>query len=530
MATVAALARLTEMAMGLPRYLARPLTVDEAREELRRRMATREERFLLSARLLIFASPESPYARLLAWAGIGEGDLRTLVLGEGLDDALRRLRDVGVRVTMEQLKGIAPIVRNGLTIEPSEADFDAPVHGGLLSSSSGTRSTATRVAWDWPLIAEHASNELMLHFMHGFLHRPLALWLPAPPGLAGMHFALLRCKARHPITRWYSHVSPGEAGSKVLGRRGLALGTAYIRACSALFGAPIPKPQVVHASEPEVIARWMGASCAAGSPPILRSYVSSALRVIRAARELGLDLTGSVALTGGEPLTEARRQFFTAAGVLAVPRYSASEAGLIGAACPNAATADDMHVYVDRLAVIGEAESEDAADTATGLLFTSLSSHAGKVLLNADIGDEGILDERRCECELGQLGMGTRVREVRSNQKLTAGGMAIPLASLESIVTAEIVRRGGAPTDVQICQVEEAGGESIVEIIVSPRVEVDERQFLDAVAAGLGAGPAGGELAALLWSDGNLLRVVRAEPTITRGHKQPLTIRRADGA
>ena len=254
---MATLSSLASMAVGVPRFMARPLTERQALDELRRRMASREERFLASASTLIFANPHSPYARLLEWAGMQEGDLARLVRSEGLEGALRTLRDAGVFVSMQQIKGLSPIERNGLLIETAAAAFDSPASHGLRSSSSGTRSAATSVSWDWPLIEEHASNERVLHAMHRFDDFPLALWLPVPPGLAGMHSALLQVKGRRRIERWFTPVAPGEAGSKVLGKRSLEAGASYIRAWSRIFGCPIPSPQTVRAAGAATVARWM---------------------------------------------------------------------------------------------------------------------------------------------------------------------------------------------------------------------------------------------------------------------------------
>ena len=64
------------------------------------------------------------------------------------------------------------------------------------------------------------------------------------------------------------------------------------------------------------------------------------------------------------------------------------------------------------------------------MLFTSLSPHAGKVLLNADLGDAGVLERRTCSCALGQLGLDLLVRHVRSTAKL-AGAPASPAAGIE---------------------------------------------------------------------------------------------------
>jgi len=53
----------------LPGYLRRPITLDEARETLRRRLERRAADFLDLARRAIFGNPGSPYRALLQHAG-----------------------------------------------------------------------------------------------------------------------------------------------------------------------------------------------------------------------------------------------------------------------------------------------------------------------------------------------------------------------------------------------------------------------------------------------------------------------------
>ena len=80
-------------------------------------MAEREERFVTLARRLVYECPSSPYRRLLLWAGCGPGDLEAGVRQDGLEPTLQRLRDAGVRLSLEEFRSRIPILRPGLTIE-----------------------------------------------------------------------------------------------------------------------------------------------------------------------------------------------------------------------------------------------------------------------------------------------------------------------------------------------------------------------------------------------------------------------------
>jgi hypothetical protein len=76
---------------SLPGFLRRPLSVEEARATLRRRLERREADFLDLARRAVYACPWSPYRQLLALAGCEYGDLKSAVEREGLEGALRIL-------------------------------------------------------------------------------------------------------------------------------------------------------------------------------------------------------------------------------------------------------------------------------------------------------------------------------------------------------------------------------------------------------------------------------------------------------
>jgi phenylacetate-coenzyme A ligase PaaK-like adenylate-forming protein len=183
---------------------------------------------------------------------------------------------------------------------------------------------------------------------------------------------------------------------------------------------------------------------------VVRTFTSSAVRIVQAAIEKGIDITGGIIFTGGEPLTEGRLRFINSAGLNAFPYYAATETGFIAASCGNRIYPDDMHVYTDRYAVIQRhrktAIGEHSVNT---YLLTSLSSNTGKVLLNTEIGDFGRLNIERCSCLLGNLGMDVHISEVRSYDKLTGEGMTLLGSELDKIVGEMIEKAGGSPDDYQ---------------------------------------------------------------------------------
>ena len=66
-------------ALGFPAYLRFRVSLDEARAEIRSRLARREENFLAWVGKAIFGCPKSPYRALFAHAGCEPGDLAARV-------------------------------------------------------------------------------------------------------------------------------------------------------------------------------------------------------------------------------------------------------------------------------------------------------------------------------------------------------------------------------------------------------------------------------------------------------------------
>jgi len=492
--------QLAHLAAGFRRFVRTPLDRDQAVAVIRRQMAERESCFLRNARRLIYDIPSSPFRQLLRWAGCEWGDLEASVKTRGLEKTLEQLREAGVGLTLDEFKARVPICRRGLTLEPGARDFDNPFLGGhrLEGITSGSRGPSTRVAYDWEFIAEESAHELLLYDMHGVLDWPTALWFPVPPGIAGLHNLLMNLKLGRVPAKWFSQTSPDSMSWEA-------------RLALRLIGRPCPEFAGLDCAD-KVVA-WL----ASVRPGVVRTYGSSAVRIAQAALESGADIHGSVLFAGGEPLTDQRWQLLQRAGVNVFPRYVATETGLIAAACPECATGE-MHFYQDRLALIQHEGN---------WLFTSLTAHAGKILLNVELGDCGEIRRKSCPCLFGELGFDLHLSQVRSNEKLTFEGMTVLVSELYAAMETAL----GGPDLCQVWQTQDERGLNKLVIAVSPAVaNFDETKFLEAVWDHLRRSRPGNALAANLWRQAGTLQVVRGQPQWSKGHKMLPLIRKTSHA
>jgi hypothetical protein len=139
--------------------------------------------------------------------------------------------------------------------------------------------------------------------------------------------------------------------------------------------------------------------------------------------------------------------------------------------------------------------------------------------------DYGVLQDRSCGCPLEKLGFTRHLHTIRSYAKLTSAGVTFLGTELLSLVEEILPSRfGGAPTDYQFVEEEEAGVPR-VSIVVSPHLgNIDEQTLIEAVFERLAACPGGPQMAGV-WRDREMLRVSRREPYRTGAFKiQPLHI------
>jgi SAM-dependent methyltransferase len=497
-------------AAGAPAYLRGSIASAAAREEVRRRLASREESFLRVVDGLMLQNGRAPYRELLAGAGWDRARLERSVSRDGVEGTLESLRDDGVWISAGELRGSEAIERVGVRLHPRAADFDNPVHMGraIRGTTSGTGGAPARVAYDWSMFAEEASLESLLFESHGLLDRPWAMWLPALPAMAGVHNLLVHARMRQPPERWFSH-APARAADRAMLR--------CLRALARADGMDLPAPEHLRPAEAAVVARWLAAARDRAGRAALKTFSSSALRVAESARRMGIELEGCVLLAGGEPLSERRRSFIESTGARVFGRYVATETGWIAGACGMQAD-DRMHLYSDRLAVV---EGDPAPSGGRRLLVTTLSPTSGKLLLNADIGDSGVLGVGSCPCALGSAGLNHHLAEVRPRDRLVGEGMSVPAATLGAILDDAIADAGGAPDGWQIAETEDGAGRSRVVINVGGSVPMSEQELVSRVLDRLPHAGPGYRLAADAWRDAATLIVRREEPDFTPAFKMP---------
>lgn len=463
---------------------------------LRRRLETREARFLALARRAIYGHPPSPYRPLLDAAGCQYGDLEALVAREGLEGALVRLAAAGVRVTFDEFKR-------------RSAEFDNPlctVH--FEARSGGTRGTGTRVNVGLPFVADLAIPTRLALDAHGLVDADHAVWV-----IAGVTLMLLYAKLGRPPIGWFYPARPLPIT--------IRLGAPYLSLLGKLAGVSLPRPTYHDLRDPRGMAEWLAARARERRALCVTTYASSAVRIAEAARERGLPLDRVTFITLGEPFTEAKQRAIAAAGASALVRFAVTEVGILGYRCARARGSDDLHFLGDGHAVVQHFRTVgDQGPSVRAFLFTSLLASAPKTLLNVETGDCGEIAQRECECALGALGLTTHLGLIRSFEKLSGEGTTFVhtdlLRVLEQVLPA---RFGGTGDDYQVVETEGRGGILGLELIVSPRVgSVDAEEVRGAFLAALGDGSLD-RLRAEVWRHAGTVTVTRRWPLATRAGK-----------
>jgi hypothetical protein len=501
----------------LPAFVRSPVTLDEARVTLRARFAQRERDFLTIARRAVYEHAESPYRRLLAHAGCEYGDLERLVLGDGVEGALRELCRGGVYLTIEEFRGRRPVRRGSLElmVDPIRVRNPSSAYH-LATRSSGSRGSASSTALDLAFLRESAITHLLALEAKGGRGWHHALW--GVPGGAALHLLLLRAVSGAPSSRWFSQIDPADSRLSPRYRWSARL----VRWAAGLGGVRLPRPEHVPVDDPFPIVRWMVDVRRAGGTPYLNAFASSVVRVCEAARAAGQDISGAQFRMTGEPTTPARLAEVKRVGAFAVPAYGSTETACwIGYGCLDPATADDLHFMHDMLAVIHPAGDAKSALPPAALLLSSVRPRAPLILLNVCLGDQAQIVSRACGCSIERLGWTQHLSSIRSYEKLTAGGMTFLdvdlIRALEEVLPA---RFGGGPTDYQLVEDEGDEGSPRLSLLVHPQVgPVDAGAVRDAFLSAIGDGAGVERVMSLAWRISDLVRVERRVPEHTPGGK-----------
>ena len=511
------------------RFFKRRLTLQDAERIVRDRMEHRTDNFLRVVASSVYGNPRSPYLALLKLAGCQLGDLRALVQQKGLEGALIELRAAGVYVTFEEFKGRKPIERHGQTIPVTARDFDNPfARRDFATQSSGSTGLATLVHQDLDDVAATAPDLMLSYSAYGVLDSPIITWAAFLPG-PGFRFVLQSAYMGRALQRWFA--PNGWRESKYWLKYSAA--TLYMLASIRALGYTAPTPEIVPLDQAIVIARCLDQILKMAGSALLLSGVSRALRVCLAAEEAGIDLTGTVIRCAGEPVTEAKEAAMRRVGAQCRSGYVMTETGAVALACANPAFSSGLHLLKDAFALVTHEHTvAGQAATVRALNLTSLLDTAPKVLLNTQMDDYAIVEERTCGCALEALGYGTHIREIRSYSKLV--GETVTLIGNEMLHILESVlptRFGGSALDYQLLEQEDAQGFTRLFLVISPRVQIaDERAVIEVMHTALRDSTPMADAARVVWQQAQTIQIQRSEPVWTASAKyKPLHIQRRTG-
>jgi hypothetical protein len=485
----------SRMTLGTWDLLRQPAPAADPLAVLQRQMERREEHFLDLARRVVFSNPQHPYHEMFRIAGCAWEDLAAEVGRHGLEPTLERLAAAGVYLTHDEFKGKTPVVRDRREIPCGPRALLNPlVRGYLVGTTSGSRSRGT-------MTPKSTSAQVYRESYHRLQWRELELAgrtnvqvCPILPSASGLGNNLRCIRLGEKPAKWFAQSGHwrDEGHYRAV--------THFIIRFARWMGAPMPLPEYLPEDDFSPVAQWIAQRKREGSPCVMRSYVSPAVRVAAAARDVGLDIAGTMFLVGGEALTDAKRAAIEAAGCVVYPKYSIAEVGGIGSACRR------------RRAPLSDVE-------VNSLMFTNLLPFAARFLINAEMDDAGILEPVACDCEYARAGMNWRIRDIYSYGKLTGQGITLIGSDIVRILESALPQRfGGGPGDYQLVEYDGAR-QSQLELRVSPRAGAESaaavRDFLLREIRGC----YGGALAARVWTHSDGLKAVIAEPFSTRSGK-----------
>ena len=513
---------------ALPAFFREQIIVPRAEEEIKRMLASREERFLELARSRIYAYPESPYLRLLKIAGCEFADLQAQVNRDGLEKTLERLATQGVYLTSDEFKGKKEVVRGGQSFLVFPENFQrrdsAP---GFITQSSGTGSRPTRslVALDW--LALRALSTCVLFSAHDLFACSHALCDAMLPGSGGINNVMTYSKSGVCIDRWFARRIPLNSW---LQRGYHSFITYLIVAAGRCFGAGIARPELFDVRDLSRVVGWAVDRQNEGKMCCITVVCSNAVRIAMAASEMGVSLEKTKFVVHGEPFTESKREAIERVGAAFTLRYSFAPGIFVGPGCARPLYTDEIHVNQYLLAVVSHDSPYVPTDPPVKpLLFTTLHPAAPHFLLNVENGDYATAENRDCGCALEKVGLTLHLHHIRSFEKFTSEGMNYFYGDLyeffEKALPSEF---GGGLGDYQLVEEEDDNGQTRLTLVVHPEVgEVNDAKLLSRLKERLSQGSSANRFQSRVWQDAGTLRVRRETPHASpRGKILPLHISR----
>lgn len=504
------------VARGLRRLVRDPATLEGARQVIAEEVRARPQRFLAALDRLVWPHPTSPIRRLLDAAGLEAGDVVGLVADQGLTGALEALRDAGVYVAHEEYHGRVEVRRGSTAFMVGPGDFFNPItRADYMAATGGTSGGGTPMELSFAWQRRQGRQRPVQLELAGVRGRPSAVWLPVFPSAAGFGAVMKNAAGGSRPERWFSQIPTdvsGIAGHKQVANR-------FLPTLNALARSGLPSPEHCPSDDPEPVVRWLVDAVARAGGAALTGYASSITSAARWAVEQGIDLRGVAAFPASEPVTEGKLAVMREAGMRPHPMYAFTPEGTVGLQCEHC-EGEEYHVWDQDVAVVQRTRLRGDDTEVDAFLWTSLAEEAPRVLVNVENDDYGSLrTDVHCPCPLGELGLRTRIADIRGMSKVVSAGISLDGELFDEL--AEIVlpaRVGGQPGDYQFVEAETPSG-TVVALRVHPRVgAIDEAAAGRALQAAL-AGSDNGALAASVWGAQGGLRIERAAPLVTPAGK-----------
>jgi len=506
--------------VSLRGHLSSTISFEQACRRLEQRLEEREQTFGRILERCVYGVPSSPYLPLLRQAGCGLADALEGIRRWGIEGLLQRWRRDGVWISFGEFKGRAPLVRGAVELDIAGSDFDNPfVSARCEVSTGGSSGRAMRTYLDMEHLAERAVYDALFFRMLDMDGVPIALWYPGLPATTGVANSLRYARIGHVAERWFEMRVDGRSTPGFLNR----VATDAMVLASYVSRSPLAWPHPTPLDRLDDVLEWALDARERHGRSAVQSYVSHAVRIAQAATDRGIDLTGVQFIVGSEPFTEARCRAIRQSGADVFSRYHSTELGTMGTGCGTPTEAGDLHLTSDSVTAI---QAEEDPDDGLGrrFYFTALLETAPKVMINVQMGDAGVLEERPCGCLLGKLGLTTHMRSVHSVERATVEGMSVPLAELTRAAEEVLAERCGAAA-LGFQWVERVGADALTRLylLVHPDLgELDESAVVGDILRRLRRHGSGGRVHAGVWEQTHTLRVLREPPRPTsRGKVLP---------
>src|SRR4030042_659250 len=257
MSLVSDMIKYARLTWDLRAFLHNTITLEKSKQVLSDRLHNRGNNFLNLVQKGVYGNPQSPYFKLLRFAGCEFGDLESMVNRDGIEAALGKLLSKGVYLSWEEFKGKKEVVRGGSCFRFEAKDFDNPyLHSHYYVPSSGSRSAGTRTAIDLRFILDTSYYRLPAYVVNDAWDYPAGIWLAELPSAAGISNLLRYQVMGKPLAKWFSPVTENQTQASLRDK----LAMRYIIYGGRLWGARFVKPQHVSLAGAGKGAGGMGAA------------------------------------------------------------------------------------------------------------------------------------------------------------------------------------------------------------------------------------------------------------------------------